>query len=577
MKTLHRWFRSGRDWLLSHVDLPEKQCERTGVLIVPPFGWEDICSYRPLRFVAQRLSAAGFPTLRFDLPATGDSSGDAADPALLEAWIQSVADAAAELKAAAGVEEVACAGVRLGAMLALLAASRGAGLADLLLWSPSPTGRALLRELRAFANLQMREYGDEPQPPATDGFEVGGFLLSPETQSALESIDLTSLPPMPGKRVLLLTRDQLPPDAKLVHALQQSRCDIHIRPGEGYSTMVAVPHEALPPGQTAAEMIRFLERASAPVETTTPSARVAIAAVADGVRETIYTVADGASSLFGILAEPGPKTQRKPHCALFLNPGATRHIGPNRMWVDAARRWAARGVVSLRIDLAGIGESDGEPVLDVAALYQDRLVEQVELVLASLRSRLGIRTFAAIGLCSGAFWALHAAARNPELVSVLLLNPRLFLWDPEVDRLRALRRTIKGITSWTDWRRVARGEIKAADVRRIALEGFRARRADSIRPFEAQMEALAAAKLQLARHRSRATIVFSEGEPLLQEMLEFGALPAENGACVRCLRVPNGGHTFRPRWIQALAHQLIDREIETALASLHPEFVAEAP
>lgn len=581
MNTLHRWFRSGRHWLLGHVDLPANACEGAGVLIVPPLGWEDICSYRPLRFLARKLAAAGFPVLRFDLPGTGDSSGDTLAPALLQAWTQSVGDAARELKAAAGIDEVACAGVRLGAMLCLLAASQTEDLGDLILWSPSLTGRGLLRELRAFASLQMREYaidGEAPRQPV-EGFEVGGFLISPETQHALEAVDLSSLPPMPHKRVLLLTRDELTPDAKLVRALQASRCQLKIATGAGYSAMVAIPHEAVPPDGTAAEIVQFLKdgRNTTPVETTTPPARVAIADVGDGVHETIYTIGREGSAMFGILSEPGPKTLRKRCCALFLNPGATRHIGPNRMWVEAARRWSARGVVSLRLDLGGIGESDGEPVLDVPALYQDHLVDQVEIVMESLRSRLGIRKFAAIGLCSGAFWALHAAARNPEVRCAVMLNPRLFEWDPEVDHLRALRRTVKGLTSWADWRRVARGEVKAADIRRIAVEGFRARRARSSRPFERQIEALAKARLALERNQSRATIIFTEGEPLLNEMLELDALPAGNDACLRCIRVPGGGHTFRPLWIQKLAHERMDQEIESALAESQPEFVAGTP
>src|SRR4029079_14058830 len=100
-------------------------------------------------------------------------------------------------------------------------------------------------------------------------------------------------------------------------------------------------------------------------------------------------------------------------------------------------------------------------------LYQDHLVEQVELAMESLRSR-GFQRFAAIGLCSGAFWAFHAAIRNPDIRAAILLNPRLFFWDPEVDRRRLLRRTAGLLVDTTDWRRLARGYVSRKSFKRVA-------------------------------------------------------------------------------------------------------------
>ena len=584
MSTVHRWFGSGDYSLLGHIDSPQEACGSLGVLIVPSFGWEDVCSYRPLRFLARTFAAEGIPAMRFDLPGTGDSSGDARDSGLFDAWVRSVGDAAEELRAAAGVEQVGVVGVRTGAMLALLAAARGANLQDLILWAPAATGRALLREFQAFSKLARAEYsnGDPSPPQPIPGLEIGGFLMTPETQRALETLDLSTPPPMHGRRVLILSRDDLPADQKLVSALESSGCTVEVRNGSGYAAMMAIPDETVPPIATGRVMVDFLIKDARGRPRANPSGLAALLAstidIASGtVRERIYTIERPAGSIFGILAEPGPEIQPGECCVLFLNSGAVRHTGPNRMWVEAARRWAARGVMSLRLDLQGIGESDGEQNLDVASLYQEQLVTQVEIVMDSLRSRLGVRRFAAIGLCSGAFWAFHAAIRNPDIRAAILLNPRLFFWDPEVDRRRLLRRTAGLLVDTTDWRRLARGYVSRKSVKRVArivLDRVRQIHTDSGRQFQICPEAMADAWEALERNQSRLTLIFTEGEPLLREMEEEGHL-SPRSARVRCVRIANCGHTFRPLWAQQMAHDLIDSELDAVLRESQADSAAK--
>src|SRR5205823_6146413 len=62
---------------------------------------------------------------------------------------------------------------------------------------------------------------------------------------------------------------------------------------------------------------------------------------------------------FGMISEPA-HGEREPLCAVLLNGGALRRIGPNRTWVELARRWSARGIPTVRIDFEGIGDSDGD-------------------------------------------------------------------------------------------------------------------------------------------------------------------------------------------------------------------------
>jgi pimeloyl-ACP methyl ester carboxylesterase len=571
MTTLHRWFRSGNYWLLGHTDFPKKPGS-VGVLIVPPFGFEEVCCYRPLRFLARTFALAGIPTLRFDLPGTGDSSGRLSDTGLLAQWILAVDAAARELRQVSGVGQVAVVGIGLGGMLAAAAAARGARVQDLVLWGTASNGRSLLRELRAFARMERWEYSDgaPDPPPPFPGFEVGGFLIGPELLRDLEALDLSTLSGMRGRHVLILSRDNLRPDTGLVSCLRSAGCSVDVATGTGYSAMTAVPHEAVPPSAAATTIVDFLitnagERPGMPSPVRAATSPVIIAE--DGgapVIETVQTVQCFAGSMFGILAEPAFSTPHGDSCVLLLNAGGVRHIGPNRMWVEAARRWAASGIASLRLDLCGVGESDGDQNLDIPSLYQEHMVEEVALAMDSLHPVRPFRRFVAVGLCAGAFWAFHAALRRRDISAAILINPRLLFWDPAADHRRFLRRTLRGLTNWADWSRLAHGGFWPQDLKRAALTVLSRRRAIPANPpgqDQVHPRPLQEAWKVIERHGTRVFLLFTEGEPLLQEIEQQEQMPPESHPLIRCARVPNAGHTFRPQWAQQLAHDILDSEL----------------
>src|SRR5262249_23035283 len=100
--------------------------------------------------------------------------------------------------------------------------------------------------LRATANVERNEYSARHAASQTPvpGLEAGGFLISPETLSALESLDLANFS-WPGlSRVLLLSRDDLPHDSKLESVLRESEIAVEVAAGRGYAAMTASPQEA---------------------------------------------------------------------------------------------------------------------------------------------------------------------------------------------------------------------------------------------------------------------------------------------------------------------------------------------
>ena len=64
--------------------------------------------------------------------------------------------------------------------------------------------------------------------------------------------------------------------------------------------------------------------------------------------------------LFGIVTEP-PQGEMRRRAVILVNAGADYHIGASGMYVGLARRWARRGYVVLRMDLAGLGDSGTRP------------------------------------------------------------------------------------------------------------------------------------------------------------------------------------------------------------------------
>ena len=567
MTSQHLWFPSGNHTLLAHLNVPA-QPVRHGVVIVPPFGWEDICAYRPLRSLAAGLASKGIATLRFDLPGTGDSSGSPLDRRLLAAWAQSVQNAVSELKKNTGLQKVSIFGVRMGALLAL-AAAPGSNVDGLILWGASATGRVLLRELRAFRNLEVSDYaeGEMPPPAPVEGLEVAGFLLSPETEKEIEVFNVDQLPPLPGQRVLLLSRDSFPHDKKLVQSLEKAGCQITLKTGAGYQDMLAAPHEPVEfSADTEREIVEFIDGSYAgnPLSDASRASSERNRSWSEGgLVETALTLSYNSRSIFSILARPSVPPASD-WGLLFMNAGGVRHIGPNRMWVEAARRWATRGIPSMRFDFQPVGESDGDELATLDNLHDNSLVEQLDVVMSAMRKQMNCRRFIAVGLCSGAFASFQALLVDPSIRHALMLNPRVFFWDPEIESRRLAQRVNKGLGDVSYWRRLVCGEIEPQRIQqaaRIALTRLLHGGVLNARIQQIPRHAMASSWDRIKRLQTRVTLVFADGEPLRQEMIDEKQLPPSNNPLIKSIHVGKTGHTFRALWAQQLVQDLIDSEV----------------
>ena len=121
---------------------------------------------------------------------------------------------------------------------------------------------------------------------------------------------------------------------------------------------------------------------------------------------------------FGILSR-GPSAGPAALAVLLLSSGALPRTGPNRAWVEMARRWAARGIPTVRLDLAGIGDAGGEDpeLVSDEGQYESWRIDDVRRVLDHLQATAIADRFVLGGLCSGANCALQGDSRTPASVA----------------------------------------------------------------------------------------------------------------------------------------------------------------
>ena len=140
------------------------------------------------------------------------------------------------------------------------------------------------------------------------------------------------------------------------------------------------------------------------------------------IEEPVHFGAGG--RLFGILRLPTvlPANGRALPWFVFLNPGMLHRVGPHRLYVRLARELANLGFGTLRIDLAGRGDSPARAGLT----WQQSVAADHEEIVRGLELRLGPVQLVLAGLCSGADDAVMLAPDDARVVGLLLLDPICF-------------------------------------------------------------------------------------------------------------------------------------------------------
>ena len=566
---------------------PPAQARTSGAaLLLPAFGWDDECSYRRRRDWATQLAGVGIMTARFDFPGRENSAGSPLAPGRAESWVTATAEVVHWLRECSGCQRLTAIGIGVGGLIAYQAVMAEAPIDDLVLWGVRASGRAYVRELRAYAAVAAGK--DNADTARADGaLGIGGHIMSADTAAALSSIDLTelTLPSADTRRVLLIGRDAHGVDSKLREHLMASGVELTTRESDEYHYLLSPYELGLTPTKTVLASVEWIvAAASAPAAgfcsggSCSYPATSAVTLDHDGVliRERLTSVETSAGSLRGVISEPatGPRSS---FCLVTVNSGALRHTGPSRMFVELARRAAASGIPAARFDLPGLGDSDGTAIRSFERIEADdqTSLSELQAIYDHLEHLEVADSFVAAGFSLGGYLTVRVAATDPRVIGALIVNATGLVWT-EKQRKRVLKdllavagpdalfvepvprrvpRPLRALAA-----RVSRlfRSFDAEARRRLAHSGllWRLEHRRELAGLELRLD-------ELAEARVRVLLLLSENEQLLR-MLERPKPAAKLARCsgIRVERLPDEDHLLRPLWIQAI---VIERFVSALL------------
>lgn len=528
---------------------PAGMSGQVAVVLCPGLKNDGLTGYRSYRLLAKAFAGAGYPTLRFDYPGTGNSCEPASD-ALWSEWQASVHAAADWARRESGAERVVLCGFRLGATLAAACAGQRTDLAGLVLLAPVLRGRSYIRQLRIEAELQSVE------TTAEGGLELQEFRLSAATVADIEQADLRRMKLPAGTAVLVHAETPSPVLTACLQGWAEQGCAVHEADFAGLEPLLRPTFMNHDTPILAGRIVSWLQQRApsprAPLQPGPPPAAVFLQP--DGcIEQPLHFGPD--KGLFGILCRPahGPQPQR---IVVIGNSSGDPHYGHARFGVELARGLAAAGVASLRMDFAGIADSAGNGDAGSHVFEEDRSAD-FSAALDALQT-LGYRRFAVQGLCSGAYHAYHAGLSDARIDRLLLVNLPMFQWrhgDPiehlvyttesPVHFLGNLRTSEAWVRLWRRLR-CERGAL----VTRLALQGAWLNAQISIiggqvahrlhLPVEPTAEEAAMRRLG---HRARSLFLSAEGDAGTQALAKaFGPNRAPDGARLHIL--PGLDHTL---------------------------------
>lgn len=417
--TQTHWFGEPGHPIISWLSETQKSNGRSGVILLPPIGYEYWTTHRALRELAEQLARSGHSVMRIDYSGTGDSSGNQWDAGILSQWKRDIHLSVLELRKA-GVTSITLVGLRISALLALMLAKE-VDADKVVAWIPVTAGRRYVKEVQL---LSTQAPEGCPTSGGSDTRFLAGCVFTSELLAELGALSIDAI--QTTARVLVLDRPDKPTSKDFIAKLCAHGALVEHESVQGADQMLDVPTEyATAPTAHLNAIVDWLQpQATASGVGLIQSGKLnqdRCHFAHDGTMLTERQVRLGKDQLVGIECQPQNQTPRA--TVVFLNTGSEPHIGPGRAWVELGRQLAASGYRTIRVDFQGWGESPdngfapGRP-------YDSHAVDDARHIAEALVAR-GDKKIVFVGLCASAWVALRDCQHLP-IDGLIAFNPQLY-------------------------------------------------------------------------------------------------------------------------------------------------------
>lgn len=229
------------------------------------------------------------------------------------------------------------------------------------------------------------------------------------------------------------------------------------------------------------------------------------------------------SPLIGVVTQPDAATRRAGAPAvLLLNSGLIHRVGPNRLYVQWARRLAERGLTVLRFDLSAIGDSvqrrDTVP-------FQTSSVEETRAAMDHLRQHFGAQRFVLGGICTGAVVSFRTALQDADVAGLVLINtqglvnnPSAALRESIAERAGARYYVSSALRRKGAWTRLLTGKADYRAVARAGVQTLMGKLGQSKAVASPEQQEIVSGLERLLREKRRLLMLYSDTDPGLDEL-----------------------------------------------------------